>query len=83
MITSAERIIELATLLGTTDGLQRVSGEIDALNTRLAEKESRLSREELMNLGAALATLSGAIADMSRVARSMLVEAGVAANHVG
>jgi len=78
-----EKIAVLASLLGTTSGLQRVNLEIDLLNARLTEKDSSLSWEELTEMSSALALLSDAIADMSRVARAMLAEAGVTANRVG
>lgn len=83
MLTSPEEITELVKSLGTTDSLQHVNREIDLLNAKLTDRDLLVSREELTELGAALATLSGAIADMSRVARTMLAQAGVTANHVG
>lgn len=83
MLNSAQEIAELASSLGTIDGLQRVNFEIDRLNARLAEKDLPYSREELAKMSAALASLSSAIVEMSRTARAMLAEAGVTSSHVG
>lgn len=82
MLNSAETIAELAGSLGTTNGLQQVNLKIDLLNARLADRDSPFSREQLTSMSAALAALSGAIVEMSRVARAMLAEAGVIADHV-
>jgi hypothetical protein len=83
MLNSAKEIAELAGSLGAAVALRRVTTEIDLLTARLAEKDSRFSRGELAAMRVALASLSGAIVEMSRVARAMLAEAGVTADHVG
>jgi hypothetical protein len=83
MLNLPERIAELAGSLGTSSGLKRVNLEIDLLNARLTEEGVLLSEEELVKLRGALASLSGAIGDMSRVARTILSEAGVKADYVG
>jgi hypothetical protein len=83
VLNSAQEIVDLANSLGTTSGLQRVKADIDLLNARLAEESLPFSREELTAVSAALAALSGAIVEMSKVASAMLAEGGVTADHVG
>ena len=83
MLNSAKEIAELANSLGTTNGLQRVNLELDLLMARLAEKDLPFSPGEVVNVSAALASLSDAIVEMRRVASAMLAEAGVTADHVG
>jgi len=83
MSSTAERIASLASSLGTTKGLARVNFEMELLNLRIATKDSQLSSEELGEMNAALASLSGAIVAMRRVALAMLAKAGVATNRVG
>jgi hypothetical protein len=83
MLKSAEEITQLASLLGTTTGLQRVKAKVDLLSARLADKDLPIARNELATMGVALASLSNAIFEMSRVVRATLAEAGVASDHVG
>jgi hypothetical protein len=83
MLYSSAKIADLANSLGTSNGLLRVKAEIDSLNARLAEETLPFSREELAGISSALASLSGAIVEISKVARAMLAEAGVTADHVG
>jgi hypothetical protein len=77
MSALANRISELAGLLGTVEGLGQVNDEIRTLNERLAQHDLELSRDEVLDLHAALAFLGTAISGMNRVARGMLERAGV------
>jgi len=83
MLTTADQIAELASMLGTAAGVARVKSEIDGLSAQLTEKDLAFSREELSAMSTALASLSGAIIEMNRIARAMLAEAGVIADYVG
>jgi len=84
MSALANRISQLAGWLGTMEGLEHVNGEIRTLNARLADHRIELSREEVLDLHAALAFLGNAISEMSWVARVMLESAGVRGiDHVG
>jgi hypothetical protein len=83
MLATPERIVELTGSLGTISGLQRVNLQIELLTARLNSKDAPLAGEELERVTTALAALSAAIGDMRSVARAMLAEAGVIADHVG
>jgi hypothetical protein len=78
-----EEVAGLASELGTADGLRRVKLEIDLLSERFEEKRLPFSHEELSRIQIALASLSAAIIEMTRIARVMLAEAGVRADNVG
>lgn len=77
MSALSNRIFELASRLGTIEGLAQVNQEILSLNERLADPRFELSREETLEIHDRLAFLGNAISEMSRAARGMLASAGV------
>jgi hypothetical protein len=83
MLNTAQEVTALASELGTAAGLSRVKLQIDLLNTCLAATDVPFSNQELVRMSAALASLGDAVTRMNQIARSMLAEAGVCADHVG
>ena len=78
-----EEITYLARLLGTAEGVKKVSVEIDRLSARLLDEGPGLSCDELCRINEAVASLSRAIVQMNRISLAMLSELGVRACYVG